>query len=118
MRKMLPAADREIRLGIWKIHILHHAAARDVWGTWLLEELAEHGHALSPGTLYPALARMERNGWLARTGEALHARARQIFRITPAGRRLLKELRREVTELYEEVVLGHESHHVKRRGRS
>ena len=32
---MLPAADREIRLGIWKIHILHHAATRDVWGAWL-----------------------------------------------------------------------------------
>jgi DNA-binding PadR family transcriptional regulator len=102
---MLSAADREIRLGIWKIHILHHAAARPVWGTWLLEELAEHGHTLSPGTLYPALARMERNGWLRRMGSAPHARARQSFRITPAGKRLLKELRREVTELYEEVVL-------------
>jgi DNA-binding PadR family transcriptional regulator len=102
---MLSVADREIRLGIWKIHILHHAATRPVWGTWLLEELAEHGHTLSPGTLYPALARMERNGWLRRSGSAPHPRARQSFRITPAGRRLLKELRREVTELYEEVVL-------------
>jgi DNA-binding PadR family transcriptional regulator len=105
---MLSAADREIRLGIWKIHILHHAASRSVWGRWLLEELAEHGHELSPGTLYPALARMERNGWLARTGNAPHARARQSFRITPEGRRLLAGLRREVTELYREVVLGRE----------
>ena len=102
---MLTAADREIRLGIWKIHILHHAEAREVWGTWLLEELAEHGHTLSPGTLYPALTRMERNGWLRRTASAPHARARQTFRITPTGKRLLNELRREVTELYEEVVL-------------
>ena len=108
---MLSAADREIRLGIWKIHVLHHAAAREVWGTWLLEELAEHGHALSPGTLYPALARMERNGWLRRSSSAAHARARQTFRITPAGRRLLKELRREVTELYEEVVLDPDKGH-------
>jgi len=105
---MLSAADREIRLGIWKIHILHHAASRDVWGRWLLEELAEHGHDLSPGTLYPALLRMEMNGWLERTGGAAHARARQMFRITREGRRLLKGLRREVTELYEEVVLGQE----------
>ena len=102
---MLSAADREIRLGIWKIHILHHAETREVWGTWLLEELAEHGHVLSPGTLYPALGRMERNGWLERTGEAPHPRARQSFRITPAGRRLLEQLRREVTELHREVVL-------------
>src|SRR5262245_31955475 len=103
---MLPAADREIRVGIWKIHILHHAASRDVWGRWLLQELTEHGHDLSPGTLYPALLRMEANGWLRRTGDAPHARARQTFRITREGRRLLEALRREVTELYEEVVLG------------
>jgi PadR family transcriptional regulator PadR len=105
-KAMLSAADREIRLGIWKIHILHHAAAREVWGTWLLEELGEHGHRLSPGTLYPALARMERNGWLERSGEAPHARARQTFRITSEGRRLLAALRRDVSELYVEIVLG------------
>jgi DNA-binding PadR family transcriptional regulator len=103
---MLSSADREIRLGIWKIHILHHAAERDVWGSWLLVELAEHGHVLSPGTLYPALARLERNGWLRRVGKAAHARARQSFRITPEGRRLLATLRREVAELFDEVVLG------------
>jgi DNA-binding PadR family transcriptional regulator len=108
---MLSAADREIRLGIWKIHILHHAASREVWGRWLLEELAEHGHDLSPGTLYPALLRMERNGWLERRGDAPHARARQTFRITPEGRRLLEALRREVTELYREVVLDRAPHH-------
>ena len=104
---MVPA-DREIRLGIWKIHILHHAAARDVWGQWLMAELAEHGHRLSPGTLYPALARMEANGWLRRTGEGTHARARQTFRITPEGRRLLETLRRDVGELYREIVLQRE----------
>jgi DNA-binding PadR family transcriptional regulator len=107
---MLSAADREIRLGIWKIHILHHAEGREVWGTWLLEELAEHGHTLSPGTLYPALLRMEKSGWLRRVGDAPHARARQAFRITPQGKRLLRELRREITELHREVVLGDDTH--------
>ena len=105
---MLSAVDREIRLGIWKIHILHHAASRDVWGKWLLDELAEHGHDLSPGTLYPALLRMEGNGWLKRSRTAPHARARQTFRATSEGRRLLRSLRREVTELYEEIVLQRE----------
>ena len=112
---MLSSADREIRLGIWKIHILHHAAAREVWGTWLLEELAEHGHHLSPGTLYPALLRMERNGWLRRTGNAPHRRARQTFRITPRGRRLLQGLRREVRELHDEVVRGREPRATRRK---
>lgn len=108
---MLSAADREIRLGLWKIHILYHAARREVWGTWILDELSEHGYALSPGTLYPALARMERNGWLRKSGTAPHARARQTFRTTPEGQLLLKSLRHDVTELYDEVVLGREPAH-------
>src|SRR3990172_1953703 len=112
---MLSPADRGVRLGVWGVHIPHPGEARDVWGTWLLEELAEHGHSLSPGTLYPALARMERNGWLRRTGDAPHAHARQTFRITPEGKRLLKELRREVTELYDEVVLERETHGAERK---
>jgi len=104
---MLSAADREIRLGIWKIHILHHAASRAVWGIWLLDELAAHGYRLSPGTLYPALAWMAGNGWLQRK-PGPHARARALYRITPAGRGLLRALRREITELYREVVVGGE----------
>lgn len=105
---MLSPADREIRLGIWKIHILFHAAKRDVWGQWLLEELAEHGHRVSPGTLYPALARMEKHGWLRRVEVAPHPKARQRFRITSGGRALLRSLQHDVKELYQEVVLGHE----------
>jgi DNA-binding PadR family transcriptional regulator len=94
-------------VGLWKIHILHHAAAREVWGLWLLEELAEHGHRLSPGTLYPALARMERHGWLEASQET-QARGRRSYRATAAGRRLLAALKRDVAELHREVVLGEE----------
>lgn len=107
----MTSADREIRLGLWKIHILHHAATRDVWGLWLLEELAEHGHKLSPGTLYPALARMEQNGWLRRVNPEADERARHIYRITPAGQQLLESLKRDIQELYEELILGHEPEH-------
>jgi len=40
---MVSAAGRETRLGTWKIHILHHAEAREVWGMSMLDEL-EHRH--------------------------------------------------------------------------
>lgn len=93
-------------MGLWRIHILHHAASRDVWGAWLLDELAAHGHRLSPGTLYPALTRLERHGWLRRNGRPAHLRARQCFRITHEGRRVLQSLRRDVSQLYAEVVAG------------
>jgi PadR family transcriptional regulator, regulatory protein PadR len=97
--------DREIRLAFWKIHILHHADQHDVYGLWLLEELAEHGHALSPGTLYPALARMEANGWLRRSGPSNGVKARRSYRATAAGRRVLRLVRDEIEELYREIVL-------------
>lgn len=96
--------NREIRLALWKIHILHHAAKGAVYGLWMLDELAEHGHRLSPGTLYPILARMEANGWLRSQGRG--GNARRTYRATAAGRRVLRQLRAEVTQLHDEVVRG------------
>jgi DNA-binding PadR family transcriptional regulator len=100
---MQDPVDREIRLAFWKLHILHHASERPVYGLWLLEELAEHGHRLSPGTLYPVLARMEANGWL-RAERTQSPKARKNYRITPAGRRVLRGLRHELDELHRELV--------------
>jgi DNA-binding PadR family transcriptional regulator len=98
-------ADREIRLALWKLHILHHATRRPVYGLWLLEELASHGHRVSPGTLYPILERMERNGWL-RSSAAARPNARRNYRITVEGRRVVDALRLDVEELHREVVRG------------
>jgi len=98
---MTNPADREIRLALWKLHILHHASQQEVYGLWMLQELAQHGHAVSPGTLYPILARMARHGWLAATPS--RAKARRGYGITPKGRALLKQLRAEVAELHGEL---------------
>jgi len=100
-----PPLNREILLAFWKVHILHHADERPVWGLWLLHELAEHGYRLSPGTLYPILDRMERNGWL-RSVQRGHVRSRRSYRTTPLGRRILEEVLRSIAELYEEVGAG------------
>lgn len=104
---MRDPADREIRLAFWKLHLLHHAAKGPIYGLWMLQELAAHGHRVSPGTLYPILARMEANGWLRSTrGDG--AGVRRSYRISPAGRRILARLRRELAELHRELVLGQE----------
>ena len=50
--------------GFVRIHILHHAAETEVYGQWLIEELARHGYRISPGTLYPMLQAMEERGYL------------------------------------------------------
>jgi len=100
------ALNREILLAFWKIHILHHAATESVHGQGMLTELRRHGYDLSPGTLYPLLHRMERLGWLrGRTAPGGGRRARRDYRLTPAGRQVLAQLRDQTRELYEEIIL-------------
>jgi PadR family transcriptional regulator, regulatory protein PadR len=93
---------REFLLGFWKIHILHHAEEQGVYGQWMLEELQRHGYRLSPGTLYPLLARMARRGWLRAT-EPKRSRDARLYRITPAGAEVLTRLRASLAELQHEV---------------
>jgi PadR family transcriptional regulator, regulatory protein PadR len=98
---------REFMLAFWKVHILHHASEGPIHGQWVLTELRRHGYDISPGTLYPLLHRMARRGWLkSRTVPAQGGpRARRDYRLTPAGQKVLAELRASVKELYREVVL-------------
>jgi PadR family transcriptional regulator PadR len=96
---------REILLGFWKVHILHHAAERPIIGQWVLTELRRHGYDISPGTLYPLLKRLERNGWLrseTAVGEA--TRRRRYYHLTKRGAAVLDVLRDTVIELHHEVV--------------
>ena len=96
---------REILLGFWKIHILHHAAEHPIIGQWVLTELREHGYDISPGTLYPLLARMERLGWLiSKSRRGAGPRARKDYRLTAEGKKVLKHVREQIEELYAEVV--------------
>ena len=99
------ATQREILLGFWKVHILHHAGREPVHGQWMLNELRRHGYELSPGTLYPLLRRMERLGWLkAKPERDGGRRARRDYLLTSEGRRVLALVREQIEELHEEVV--------------
>jgi len=93
---------REFLLAFWKIHILHHAEERGVYGQWMLEELHRHGYRLSPGTLYPILSRMAQRGWL-RAAEPKQSKSARLYRLTPRGRDVLERLRDALEELQGEV---------------
>ncbi|MBM4225720.1 MAG: PadR family transcriptional regulator [Gammaproteobacteria bacterium] len=101
--------NREILLALWKIHMLHHAAedAEGVVGNWMLEELREHGYEVSPGTLYPMLARMVRFRWLRVNGPAgrRNLRERRSYVITAEGRKVLALVQRQLAELRGEMKL-------------
>jgi len=97
--------QREILLGFWKVHILHHAAGGPLVGQWMLHELREHGYHVSPGTLYPVMRRMEKNGWLrCRVDKRAGPKARREYFLTAAGREALQEVLSYLRELRGEVV--------------
>ena len=96
---------REILLGFWKVHILHHAAEGPLVGQWMLHELREHGYKVSPGTLYPLLRRMEESGLLrCRVDKKAGPKARREYSLTAAGREVLAEALSYLRELRDEVV--------------
>ena len=98
------ALQREILLGFWKVHILHHATEGPVVGQWMLQELRRHGYEVSPGTLYPIFHRMERLGWLrCEVDPEGGPRAKRSYFITAKGRRVLEAARRSLKELTGEV---------------
>ena len=97
--------EREILRPLWKVHILYHAQKGPIVGHWMLEELREHGYRVSPGTLYPLLARMENLGWLKRVEQRGNKTAKDArpYRATAAGRRALSEVESRLKELIREV---------------
>lgn len=90
--------EREFLLTFWKVHILHHADQHGVYGLWMLEELRRHGYRLSPGTLYPILARMAKHGWLT-ASEPPRSKGARVYRLTPLGRDVLAQVRGALGEL-------------------
>jgi PadR family transcriptional regulator, regulatory protein PadR len=82
----------------------HHAAIGDVHGAWMAEELAHHGYRISAGTLYPTLHRMEEEGLLGSRHDVVDGRVRRLYRATPAGRRTLRETKKALRELADELL--------------
>ena len=85
------------------MHILHHAEKGDLYGLWMIEELAEHGYAISAGTLYPMLHGLEHKGYLRSHKKRVGRTYRRFYRATPKGRRALLIVRARLRELFDEV---------------
>ena len=64
MRKKAATDSKDLYAGLIRLHVLHHASEKPIYGVWIIEELSHHGYALSPGTLYPLLHAMEGKGYL------------------------------------------------------
>ena len=85
--------------GLVRLHILHHAVEHPIYGQWMLDELARYGYRLSPGTLYPMLSKMERDGYLTSQTEREGRTSRKFYTITQKGRDGLAVARVRLREL-------------------
>ena len=95
---------RSFDRGAVQLHVLHHAAEGEIHGAWITEELARHGHRISPGTLYPTLHRMEKEGLLRSRTKIVDGRRQRLYAATARGRRALEQARRTLRELADEVL--------------
>ena len=99
--------QRDLFTGLIRIHVLVHAAHEPLFGLAMMEELNHHEYRIGPGTLYPLLHGMERNGLLVSELKNVGGRRRRIYKLTQAGKKALEQAAGKVDELHEEL---HEKH--------
>ena len=95
---------RDLFLGFMKVHLLHHAAEEAIYGTQMIEELGRHGYEVGPGTLYPVLHNMEKQGLLQSHERVVEGKVRKYYTATEAGKRLLVEAQERAKELVNEIL--------------
>ena len=94
---------RNFFLGFIRLHILFHATQTPVFGLDMTRELAGHGYQLSPGTLYPILHGLQRDGLLASEKQVVDGKVRKYYLATQAGRDVLAEALDKARELLGEI---------------
>ena len=95
---------RKLFLGFIQIHILHHAQKQPFFGSWMIEELKEHGYNIGPGTLYPILHSLEDEGLLKMEEKLVEGKIRKYYRITELGEEVLNEVKKRASEFYNEIL--------------
>ena len=96
--------ERKFFLGFIRIHLLYHASKSSIYGVEMIEELRRHGYNISPGTLYPILHSLEKEGFLVSESKNVDGKVRRYYRITRKGEKILREAKRKIKELIDEVM--------------
>lgn len=112
----LDLEHHDLLSGFIRLHILHHAVEGELYGQWMIDELARHGYKISPGTLYPMLRRLETVGYLVSREERDGRTVRKFYRATPAGSKALSIARSKAKELFGEIV-SHRSQNRRKPGK-
>jgi len=99
-------AQTNLLQGTLDLLILKALALEEMHGLGIsrrIEQITRSTFQVKPGSLFPALHRMEEAGWLAsKWGESGSNRKAKYYRLTEAGRRQLKT----ETEEWQRIALG------------
>jgi DNA-binding PadR family transcriptional regulator len=98
---------RDFILGFIRMHILHNASLEPVFGLDMIRELQRHDFHISPGTLYPILHTLEREGYLVSEKRIVDGKVRKYYRSTPHGIEALKHAVIKGNELLSEITQAH-----------
>jgi PadR family transcriptional regulator PadR len=84
----------QMRKGSTEILILSLLAAGPMYGYQISQQLEKRSDGyfkMNQGLLYPALHRMQQNGWLTAYWQTIDGRRRKYYALTPLGREALGE---------------------------
>lgn len=90
-------------LGFMQIHVLIKAKKEPFFGLGMIEELKDHGYNLSPGTVYPLLAKMESEGLLKKETRLVKGKNRHYYAITEEGNEVLLIAKEKARILFDEL---------------
>ena len=86
--------EKELSKGSHELILLKLLSRKDMYGYQIVQEMAllsENAFAMSQGSLYPFLHRLERAGYLTSYSEEAGGRERLFYHLTEQGQRALKE---------------------------
>jgi transcriptional regulator len=91
----MPSSSTSLLQGTLDVLILKVLTLEPMHGLGISRRIAQvtgETFQVKPGSLFPALHRMEEAGWLSSSwGESDNSRRAKFYRLTKAGRRQLKE---------------------------
>jgi DNA-binding PadR family transcriptional regulator len=97
---------RDFIQGMVKIFMLHQASLGPIYGNKMSKALQSLGYQISPGSLYPLLHTLEKSGLFHSRIRVFKGRLRRYYVLTEQGHLCLSELRQDLGELVETVILG------------
>lgn len=86
--------DREIKKGSIDILLLNLLSQKDMYGYEMIKVLKEKSHQLyhmGEGTLYPALKRMEKKGWIHSYWKETERGRRKYYQLQDEGKVILDQ---------------------------